>query len=286
MTTANLRKKLTDQLSVKSYDDEIGSVTALVNSLGVVDADQDRIMSGAFDASLAAIEKSPIAVLWGHDSLEVVGKVIDGYEVGIDDHSALYAEMLFNLGTQRGRDAYSDVKFGAVSQWSVGFSVPEDGLEYVTDNDGTKVTNISEVKLVEISAVLRGSSPNTETLSVKNDKEPEELKAEDKAQLPGKPDKYTTAEEARERASELGCSGIHIYSEDDAEETIYMPCSNHSVYESVINNEDTAGIYSADLDTTQDHAMQQAAAAIKAAAAKEVARVKLAWLKTQTKGKK
>ena len=187
--------------------------------------------------------------------------------------------MLFNLKTQRGRDAYEDVKFGAVGQWSVGFNVPEGGIEYVTDEDGTKVTNIKEVRLVEISAVLRGASPGTATISVKSI-EPE------KAVVPGKPDKYTTAAEARNRAEELGCSGIHIYDEDDEGQTIYMPCRNHNVYESVVNDSDTTGIYSQDTETTKDHAMQQAAAAIKAAAAREVARVKLAWLKTQTKRKR
>tara|TARA_R110000824_G_scaffold1618_2_gene7931 strand:- start:474 stop:1313 length:840 start_codon:yes stop_codon:yes gene_type:complete len=279
MAVLDLRKKLSSELEVKSFDDETGTVTALVNSLGVVDADGDRLLSGAFDNSMENLEKEPIAVLWGHDSLEVVGKVLDGYEIGMSDHSALYAEMLFNLKTQRGRDAYEDVKFGAVAQWSVGFNVPEGALDYVTDPDGVKVTNIKEVKLVEISAVLRGSSPGTATISIKS-------VAPEKAVVPGKPDKYTTAAEARNRADELGCSGIHIYDENDEGETIYMPCSTHDVYESIVNETETTGIYSQDIDTTQDHAMQQAAAAIKAAAAREVARVKLAWLKTQTKGKK
>ena len=89
MSVLELRKKLSSDLEVKSYDDETGTVTALVNSLGVIDADGDRLVSGAFDKSMEDLEREPVAVLWGHDSLEVVGKVLDGYEVGMSDHSAL-----------------------------------------------------------------------------------------------------------------------------------------------------------------------------------------------------
>src|SRR6056297_2209917 len=47
--------------------------------------------------------------------------------------------------------------------------------------------------------------------------------------LPG--DKFTTEEEALERAEEIGCEGTHEMDENG--ETIYMPCSTHAEYEDV-----------------------------------------------------
>ena len=52
----------------------------------------------------------------------------------------------------------------------------------------------------------------------------------DKARV-GK-DRYTTAEEASERAEAIGCSGYHTHTEDG--ETVYMPCENMGVYESTV----------------------------------------------------
>lgn len=166
-----LIKKSSTTSEVKSFDDETGTVTALVNTLGVIDADGDRVMAGAFDKSLEELETKTVAVLWGHQPSETVGKVIDGQEVSLGDgKSALYVTMLMNLKTSRGRDAYEDLKFngGIVREWSVGFNVPTGELEYVTDPDGTKVANIKTVELVEVSAVLRGASPGTTTISIKS----------------------------------------------------------------------------------------------------------------------
>tara|TARA_R110000824_G_scaffold53298_1_gene147661 strand:- start:3793 stop:4644 length:852 start_codon:yes stop_codon:yes gene_type:complete len=281
MTTAQVYQKITSEMKVKSTDDETGTVTALVNSMGVVDADGDRLMPGAFEGSLLNLSQEPVAVLWGHDSKEVVGKVVDGYEIGLSDNEAvLYAEMLFNLKTQRGRDAYEDVKFGSVTQWSVGFNVASgDDIEIVKEGD-SHITNIKKLHLVEVSAVLRGASPGTGTVSVKS-AEPEAPELEEKAELFPGSDEFTTIEEARSRAEELGCSGVHQMEGEDR--TYYMPCRNHDVYESIEHGTPSGNTYSEDLDTTKNHTEQAAADAIKAAAAKEIARAKIAWLTNKNK---
>jgi HK97 family phage prohead protease len=48
-----------------------------------------------------------------------------------------------------------------------------------------------------------------------------------RAALPG--DKFTTEQEALDRAEEIGCEGTHEMDEDG--QTIYMPCSTHAIYE-------------------------------------------------------
>lgn len=55
----------------------------------------------------------------------------------------------------------------------------------------------------------------------------ERFSDDSKAQV-GK-DEFTTQEEARERAEELGCSGTHTHDKDG--NLIYMPCSTHEEYE-------------------------------------------------------
>jgi HK97 family phage prohead protease len=387
MTTSSIHRKTSAPFEIKEFDSEAGTVTALVNTMGVVDADQDRLVSGAFDKSLSLLGSETISVLWGHDSKEVVGKVIDGYEIGMKDKSVLYLEMLFNLDSTRGRDAYSDVRFGSITQWSVGFNAHPDDLEVVKEGNQT-ITNIKNVQLVEVSAVIRGSSPGTGTLSVKNEKvkralpahttqttdqswdgnatiaempnddetayeqmyayiDPElnadtkqaykfphhefennrvgsaNMKAcqsiigilngamggadipdsdrqgvwdhaakhlrdgdvevpelKEKEAIPGAPDKFSTIEEARSRAQEIGCDGAHQMEYQG--ETVYMPCRNHSIYESYMTDTPTAGIYSADLDTTKDHAEEEAADALNASAA-EIIRVRLLWLTSKLK---
>ncbi len=52
-------------------------------------------------------------------------------------------------------------------------------------------------------------------------------------------DRFTTSEEAEERAEELGCNGTHTHDEDG--NLIYMPCSTHEEYERRLaeQNDDT-----------------------------------------------
>ena len=52
MTTATIHTKQTDGLRIKSTDDEIGLIEAVVNRMNVIDADGDRILSGAFTETL------------------------------------------------------------------------------------------------------------------------------------------------------------------------------------------------------------------------------------------
>ena len=118
---------------VSTVDAAEGIVEAYVNSMGVVDHDGEIIEMGAFDQS---IQKGGQSVAWFHDQSASVGKVIDAAPIQLsqDDETArqqgrLKAVMQFNLNTQRGRDAFADVEFGSVKEWSVGFRALEDDLE-------------------------------------------------------------------------------------------------------------------------------------------------------------
>ena len=163
---------------VSMVDAAEGIVEAYVNSMGVVDHDGEIIEMGAFDQS---IQKGGQSVAWFHDQSAPVGKVIDAAPIQLsnDDDSArqqgrLKAVMQFNLNTQRGREAFADVEFGSVKEWSVGFRALEDDLERLDGGENVRV--IKNLDWVEVSPVLRGASPDTQTITAKSasDTTPEE----------------------------------------------------------------------------------------------------------------
>jgi len=155
---------------VSTVDAAEGIVEAYVNSMGVVDHDGEIIELGAFDQS---IQKGGQSVAWFHDQSAPVGKVIDAAPIQLsnDDNSArqqgrLKAVMQFNLNTQRGREAFADVEFGSVKEWSVGFRALEDDLERLDGGENVRV--IKNLDWVEVSPVLRGASPDTQTITAKS----------------------------------------------------------------------------------------------------------------------
>ena len=155
---------------VNTVDAAEGIVEAYVNSMGVVDHDGEIIELGAFDQS---IQKGGQSVAWFHDQSAPVGKVIDAAPIQLsqDDETArqqgrLKAVMQFNLNTQRGRDAFADVEFGSVKEWSVGFRALEDDLERLDGGENVRV--IKNFDWVEVSPVLRGASPDTQTITAKS----------------------------------------------------------------------------------------------------------------------
>jgi HK97 family phage prohead protease len=147
-----------------------GIVEAFVNTMGVVDHDGEVIDIKAFSESIL---KGGQTVAWFHDQSVPVGKVIDAAPVegGVDEQTGmtqgrLKAVMQFNMNTQRGREAFADVQFGSVKEWSVGFRSLSDEIEMLAD--GTKARVIETLDWVEVSPVLRGASPNTQTITSKS----------------------------------------------------------------------------------------------------------------------
>ena len=155
---------------VSTVDAAEGIVEAYVNSMGVVDHDGEIIEMGAFDQS---IQKGGQSVAWFHDQSAPVGKVIDAAPIQLSNDSdnarqqgRLKAVMQFNLNTQRGREAFADVEFGSVKEWSVGFRALEDDLERLDGGENVRV--IKNLDWVEVSPVLRGASPDTQTITAKS----------------------------------------------------------------------------------------------------------------------
>jgi HK97 family phage prohead protease len=125
-------------------------------------------MPGAFTASLA--KKLPKGV-WMHNWDAPVAKTLEARELPAGDPAlppalaslgGLYVKSQFNLDTSRGRDAYSDLKFGLVDEFSIGYRT----LKSTVDEE-TGIRQLNEVDLYEWSPVLVGANDSTQLLSLK-----------------------------------------------------------------------------------------------------------------------
>jgi len=159
-------------------DEAQGIVEAYTNTMGQVDLDGDVIEPQAFDASIQ--NSLPIPALVGHDTTAIVGKVIGARSMPMGDGtSRLYTRIQFNLDTQAGRDAFSNIKGGYVREWSVGFNIPA-GASSMVREAGKMIRHIANLDWVEVSSVLRGASPGTATIAAKATT-PSTIEAEDVA---------------------------------------------------------------------------------------------------------
>lgn len=182
----NKQFKSFDTALVKALDSQEGILEAIVSVFGVVDSYGERVMPGAFQKSLQ--RKLPPGV-WMHDWSQPVAKTLEAAELlpgdprlpeSIREFGGLYVKAEFNLDTQRGRDAFSDVAKGIVDEFSIGYYL----ISSEKDPDG--VLNLTEIDLAEWSPVLRGANPMTVPLAVR-------------------------AAEEREGKDDLAQSGLRLY---------------------------------------------------------------------------
>jgi HK97 family phage prohead protease len=140
-------------------DAEKGIIEAYVSIFNNVDLGGDKILPGAFADSL--VKKLPKGV-WSHNWDQPIAKSIEARE----DEKGLYIKGQFNLETQRGKEAFSDIKFGIIDEFSIGFRIQEYSWEMEGEEE---VRVIKKIKLYEWSPVLAGMNPDTELIGVKSD---------------------------------------------------------------------------------------------------------------------
>lgn len=146
------RRMITTELRAQMQDGRrtIGGYAAVFNSLSVVLWDfREEIAPGAFAESLG---RNNIRALWNHDSSEVLGATSNGTLRLAEDAVGLRFELELP-DTQRGRDAYTLIDRGDVSQMSFGFRLLPDGDAWRIDEDGQYIRRLLKVDLLEISPV-------------------------------------------------------------------------------------------------------------------------------------
>lgn len=161
-------------MTTKAVDESQGEVVAAINSLGVEDLQQDIVEPGAWSGIInemkAGRTKWP-SVLLNHDWSQIAGKVV----YAVEQDNALVATLKFNLATAVGKDTFSNLKFGALNEFSVGFMPGDD--YYANDSTGHTVHHIKSVsRWPEVSCVLVGASPGTRTLAIKSSPTYDDLK--------------------------------------------------------------------------------------------------------------
>lgn len=126
---------------------------------------REQIEPGAFDGSLAE-SGGVIPIYYQHDH-RTGGTPIGAGEVTRDDKGYVVRAELFIEDDSKARSVWRAMSKGALREWSVGFTTPEDG-DVVRDRDLEK---IARGDLMEASVVLRGANPDTETLAVRSEDE-------------------------------------------------------------------------------------------------------------------
>lgn len=151
--------------------DDAGGVKGIVDAVvAVYDCETaygTAIRPGCFTASLS--RKLP-KVCMGHDWGTVVGKTTEAYDLNagdkrlpmsVRDRGALLCRAQFNLDTQAGAEAFSNVSGGFIDEFSVGFMPRR--WEWSEDDE---MLYYLEADLIEWSPVVAGACPDTQTVSV------------------------------------------------------------------------------------------------------------------------
>ena len=155
-----------------TVDKAEGIVECFVAGIGNKDSVGDIVLPGAFTESL---KRRKPRVVWGHSWNDPIGKVLEIYEVPNSDSrlpqkmksagiGGLFAKVQFNLGAEKGREAFANVAFfGEEQEWSIGYKTLQANFDPVK-----QANMLKEVELYEVSPVLHGANQLTGTISVKD----------------------------------------------------------------------------------------------------------------------
>ncbi len=138
-----------------------GEVEAVVSSLDTVDHDREVVRASAIKSG-SKVKMS----FYGHNAVFGEAPVGKGTITAENGKGILRGN--FFMSTTRGKEAFETVKaLGADGEWSIGFHV----VKWSQPDDEWKAKGaermLDEIELFEVSPVLRGASPNTATIGVK-----------------------------------------------------------------------------------------------------------------------
>ena len=140
-------------------DEERGEIEVVFATLGVVDAQGDRIASGAIGTQSVAISA------FGHGSW--FGELPVGKGVTFErDNEAIFQGQFF-MDTEKGRETFKTVRnMAELQEWS--FSLMDVEWALSSKGEDAQVFDLTRIDVDEVSPVLRGAGVNTRTLAVKS----------------------------------------------------------------------------------------------------------------------
>lgn len=136
---------------------ESGVFSGYGSVFGNVDSYGDVVDKGAFTRTLKN-RNSPVKLLWQHRGDEPIGVFTEI----VQDDKGLSVKGQLNLEVQRGKEAYSLLRQGALDGLSIGYATVKDKIV-------NGVRFLKEVKLYEISLVTFPANEAAQVNSVKND---------------------------------------------------------------------------------------------------------------------
>ena len=157
---------------IKSID-ESGKFYGYASVFNLEDSYHDIVLPNAFTRTLERKSNvgRDIKLLWQHSPEKPIGV----FDKIIEDSVGLYVEGRILMDVEKGREAYSLMKSGAVSGLSIGYSVKNAMVDKVSG-----IRTISEIDLFEISVVtfpankyanityVKSKSPISETKEYKS----------------------------------------------------------------------------------------------------------------------
>lgn len=171
-----LERKVFPGGSFKAVDAPQGVAEMIVSVFFNTDQMDEIVMPGFFAESLAnrrTPDGRPRAKgVWSHDWMSPIAITLDAKELLPGDpllpphlmsNGGLWVKGQFNLDTQRGREAFSDLSFGTIDEFSIGYRVNE----FAWDNT-TGVRKLIKGDWYEWSPVLVGANDQTALLGVKS----------------------------------------------------------------------------------------------------------------------
>lgn len=147
-------ERKTFRLKLSDLDDQ-GIFTGYAAIFDVEDLQGDIIERGAFKRTLDHSGGS-VPILWQHRSEEPIGVGLEAKE----DSNGLYVKGHINLDVQRGKEAHSLLKQGAIKGLSIGYDPIKKDYK-----DG--VRHLKEIKIYEYSPVTFPAQPLANVLDVK-----------------------------------------------------------------------------------------------------------------------
>lgn len=163
---------ITAPLELKFTDSAVGEFGGMASVFGVVDSHGDRVVPGAFAASLAQHKTlGSMPAMYAQHGPALGG---DPLPVGVwtemeeDDAGLRVKGRISALDTDHGRRIRSLVVDGALRGLSIGYRVQPGGSVRGDPAKGGPARTLKAVDLVEVSLVTTGSNPYARVESIKS----------------------------------------------------------------------------------------------------------------------
>jgi HK97 family phage prohead protease len=157
-----------DAVATVPDDAEEGHFEALVAVFGNLDSQGDIIDPGAFTDTLAewSAKGQPIPVIWSHEWEDPFSHI--GGCTAVETAKGLQVSADLDMSNPTAAQIYKLLKSGRVNQFSFVARAMEGGWSLETQEDGTVVSHLSKLDLIEVGPTLRGANTETQLLSIKS----------------------------------------------------------------------------------------------------------------------